>query len=110
MIDPGPVADLALSLCVAATEGAVVAFGYFGGLWLTVIWLPSARHPLLLATSSLLLRLCWAGLGFYVALGWGAPHLIVALVTFTAARGVAVHLSADRAASCSHPAHVAPWT
>ena len=46
----------ALQLIVGFCVGAVVGIFYFGGLWFTLRRLPPARHPIVLALGSLVLR------------------------------------------------------
>ena len=55
-----------LSLMPALMAGLALGIFYFGGLWLTVQWLPAARRPALLTLSSLAVRLSLTLLTVYL--------------------------------------------
>lgn len=79
-----------LVLAVAAATGVAVGVVYFGGLWLTVRRLPTARRPALLTLASFLARAAAAGLGFVVLPGDGPLRLLVALAAVLAVRSTLV--------------------
>jgi F1F0 ATPase subunit 2 len=51
-----------MTLCLAA--GIVLGIFFFGGLWMTVQRLPSARHPATLALGSMVIRMATVLAGF----------------------------------------------
>lgn len=74
------------SLMLAFLGGVSLGILHFGGLWLTVRYLPGTRQPWLCLTGSTLGRLSVSLVGFYLVMrsGWG--HLLVCLGGFLAAR------------------------
>ncbi len=58
---------------------------FFGGLWLTVVRIPSSRSPHMLLAGSFLLRLAVVLAGFYllVPLGWQAMTIAMAGLLIT---------------------------
>jgi F1F0 ATPase subunit 2 len=97
-------------LAASAALGGALALGYFGGLWLTLARLTRARRPALLVSASLVVRLCLAGLGFYVVLGWGPSHLAVSLVAFLVVRGIMLDRVRSGGERATDVAEVGPWT
>jgi F1F0 ATPase subunit 2 len=76
-----------LSLGLAFAVGVGVGFIHFGGLWLTIQRLATARQPHLLLGASALGRLGISVAGFYVVLGGGNwLHLLVCLGGFLGVR------------------------
>jgi len=77
---------MALSFAVGACLGVF----YFGGLWLTVRQLPSARRPAVLSLCSFFGRLGVVLLGFYLVMGGQWQRLLVCLVGFFVVRVILV--------------------
>ena len=78
----------ALLLGLALIVGCVLGAIYFGGLWLTVRELPTARRPALLMLASLLGRLAITLVGFYLVSGGRWERLLLALLGFVCVRRV----------------------
>ncbi len=66
-----------LALAMAFTAGLGLGLFYFGGLWLTVRRLPTAKHPFRLMLGSFFLRLGISLVGFYLIISGslGVPGL-----------------------------------
>lgn len=75
-----------LTLLGAAVVGLAVGLFFFGGLWLTVRALPTARHPALLALGSYLGRVGVSLLAFYWVMGGRWERLATALLGLIAMR------------------------
>lgn len=74
-------------LALGLGGGLILGAIYFGGLWLTVRRISSARHPGLRIVTSYLTRLAVLGIGFFGLLrAGGAPALLGALLGLLAAR------------------------
>lgn len=71
--------------------GIVLGTAYFGGLWLTVRRLPTARHPALLSLGSFFIRTLVTMLGFYLVMGSQWERLLLCLGGFLLARTVLMH-------------------
>jgi F1F0 ATPase subunit 2 len=84
------VSDLVL-LALALAAGLGLGAFYFGGLWLTIKRLPTARHPALLAMGSFCGRTVVVVGGIYLATG-GADwrRVLACLAGFIAARSLMV--------------------
>ena len=80
----------ALSLTLAFLAGLALGLVYFGGLWLTVQRLPTARRPGLLAALSLILRLGFVLGGFYLVMGGRWERLLACLAGFLLMRALLV--------------------
>ena len=69
-----------LSLVISLLTGCVFGLAFFGGLWLTVHWTQSSRHPALLTVASFWIRtlLVIAGLLLILNAHWvqGAAYLL----------------------------------
>jgi F1F0 ATPase subunit 2 len=72
-------------MLVALPIGAGLGLIFFGGLWLTVVRIPSNRRPHLLLAGSFLLRLAVVLAGFYLLtpLGWQAMMIAMASLLIT---------------------------
>ncbi len=75
-------AQLLLSFLVGSVAGSL----YFGGLWVTVRQLPTARRPALLLIGSYLLRLTLLLGAIYLLTGNHWSHLLSALTGVLLAR------------------------
>ena len=64
---------------------------YFGGLWLTVQYLPQARYPALLTLGSFWTRTAVCLLGFYTVMHGQWERLLVCLLGFVCVRSLVVH-------------------
>ncbi len=73
-------------IALAAVLGAGLGALFFGGLWLTVRALPTARYPAALSLGSLAVRSILVMAGFYVVSAGHWERLIAALVGFVLAR------------------------
>jgi F1F0 ATPase subunit 2 len=79
-----------LSLLLAVLAGLALGLWYFGGLWLTVQRLPSARHPGVLSLMSLIIRLGLTLAVFYLVMAGRWERLLACLVGFLLMRTVLV--------------------
>jgi F1F0 ATPase subunit 2 len=92
--------SLLLNTGLAVLIGMALGVFYFGGLWWTVKRLAGARHPVILQLGSLLLRLAFVLLAFYlllVTLDW--ERVIVALAGFVVVRLILIHRHRPRLAA-----------
>ena len=78
-------------LILAFTAGLAVGLFYYGGLWLTIQRLPKSRHPGILTSVSLFLRLIVALAAFYLIMGGRWERLLVCLTGFLLMRTLLVH-------------------
>lgn len=81
-----------LPLISALAAGTGLGLFYFGGLWLTVRLLSTARRPLLLSMCSFLGRLGVVLFGFYLVMGSHWKRLLVCLLGFLGVRVILVRL------------------
>jgi F1F0 ATPase subunit 2 len=75
-----------LALTLLALGGLVLGIVFFGGLWLTVRALPSARYPTALAVASFWGRTALVVTAFAYALVQGWRSVLACLLGFVAAR------------------------
>ncbi len=75
-------------LAIALLAGSAIGLFYFGGLWLTVIRIPSSNNPQLLLIGSFGLRLAGALAAFYSLTPWGWQALAVAMAGLLITRQV----------------------
>jgi F1F0 ATPase subunit 2 len=68
--------------------GILLGILFYGGLWLTVRHLATARHPFALTLGSLLLRMAVTLAGFLFVLNGRWQNAVVTLVGFTAGRAM----------------------
>jgi F1F0 ATPase subunit 2 len=80
-----PVSE-ALVLVLSLLGGVVTGLFYFGGLWLTLQQLPTARRPGLLILISFVGRAAVTLLIFIFLMGGAWPRLLAALAGFLLAR------------------------
>jgi len=73
---------------LALLAGAALGVVFFGGLWLTLQRMQSARHPALLLAGSFIGRSVITLAGFYVIAGGHLERLLVAVLGFVLARMV----------------------
>lgn len=73
-------------LFVAFLAGIGLGVLYFGGLWLTVRYLPEARSPALVALVSFAGRTLLTLLGLYLVMGGRWQRLVACLVGMVVAR------------------------
>jgi F1F0 ATPase subunit 2 len=66
--------------------GAATGSIYFGGLWLTVRQLATAKKPRRRLTLSFLLRMGTLLAIFYFLTGWGSPAMIAAMTGLLVSR------------------------
>jgi len=66
-------------LVIALLAGSAIGLFYFGGLWLTIIRIPSSNNPHLLLIGSFGLRLTVTLVAFYSLTPWGWQALAVAM-------------------------------
>lgn len=78
-------------IVLAWIAGAGLGVFFFGGLWLTVMRLPSSRHPAILTLASFFGRIIVTLAGFYFISGGELARLVAALVGFLLARQVLVN-------------------
>lgn len=76
------------AIILAAGFGAGVALGlfFFGGLWLTIVRLPKAHHPAVLAVASFWIRLLTVLSVMYFSVQRGWQFSLVLLTGFAAGR------------------------
>lgn len=82
----------AADLLRAFGSGLGVGLFFFGGLWLTVRQIPSAKHPALLSLSSFIGRTTVSLVVFYYVLGSHWELVLACLGGFLLMRFVLVHL------------------
>lgn len=75
-----------LQTLVLFLVGAVLGLIFYGGLWLTVHRLPTARHPVWLTLSSFWIRVGVVIFGLLLVVKGGWQHGLISVVGFTAAR------------------------
>lgn len=75
-----------LILVGAAIAGVALGMLYFGGLWLTVHYLPTTAHPVLLTLGSYLSRMAIVLVGFYLIMDNQWERLMAAVITFILTR------------------------
>lgn len=75
-----------LQTLVLFLVGAVLGLIFYGGLWLTVDRLPTARHPVWLTLSSFWVRAGVVIFGLLLVIKGGWQHGLIVVVGFTAAR------------------------
>lgn len=75
-------------LVLALLTGSSIGLFYFGGLWLTVIRIPSSNNPQLLLIGSFGLRLAGALAAFYCLTPWGWQALVAAMAGLLITRQV----------------------
>ena len=80
------------SLLLALAAGIGLGTFYFGGLWLTVLRLPAARHPVLLSFCSFFCRLVIVLAGFYFVMDGHWQRLMVCMLGFLGMRSILVRL------------------
>ena len=91
-----------LPLMPALAAGIGLGLFYFGGLWLTVRQLPTARRPALLSLLSFFGRLGIVLFGFYLVMGSHWERLLICLLGFLGVRVILVRLwSPERRAKSS---------
>jgi F1F0 ATPase subunit 2 len=80
-------------MVLAFIAGIILGLLFFGGLWLTVKKIVTAKKPALLFLGSLFFRVSITLIGFYyISLGnW--QRLLICLVGFIAARYIIIHLT-----------------
>lgn len=79
------------TLAIAAVAGYLLGVMFFGGLWWTIQRLATARHPGLIMTASLVLRMGLLLGGFYFVLGDDWLRLLACLVGLLIARRQWMH-------------------
>jgi F1F0 ATPase subunit 2 len=81
-----------LPLMPALAAGIGLGLFYFGGLWLTVRQLSTARRPAFLSLLSFFGRLSVVLFGFYLIMGGHWERLLVCLLGFLGVRVIFVRL------------------
>ena len=71
-----------LPLFLALMAGLGLGFCYFGGLWLTVQYVPAVRYPALLIFASFVARVVLCLVGFSVVMAGSWERLSLCLVGF----------------------------
>lgn len=79
-----------LGLILALVIGMGLGGIFFGGLWLTLVRLPAARRPVLLALGSLVGRIGITVLGFYLVMNGSLLRLLACVLGFILMRLVMV--------------------
>ncbi|HVX64299.1 MAG TPA: ATP synthase subunit I [Pirellulales bacterium] len=77
-------------LLLAAAAGLGLGLFYFGGLWLTVRWLPKVRSPAALIVASLIARTGVTLLGFYLVMAGHWERMAACLIGFVVIRYASV--------------------
>lgn len=77
-----------MNLIVAFAAGTLIGLLFYGGLWLTIRMLLTARHPVLLTVSSFWLRLLVALAGFLFAMNGKWQNVLACLAGFAIGRGL----------------------
>lgn len=81
------------SIVFAFATGLVLGVLFFGGLWLTVKRISTAKMPGFLFFGSFLLRTGIILIGFYYVSAGNWQRLIVCLIGFVAARFIVSHFT-----------------
>ena len=76
---------------IACVIGMGLGALYFGGLWLTVQYLPQVRYPALLTLVSFWTRMAVCLLGFYNVMNGQSERLLMCLLGFVCVRSLVVH-------------------
>lgn len=71
---------------LALAGGLLLGVIFYGGLWITVQWLPFTPRPALLMAFSFLSRVLVAMIGFHLIMDGQALRLLMAVAGFLAAR------------------------
>lgn len=80
----------AFYLVIALVVGVIAGVVFFGGLWLTVNRMMTARHPVLLMIASLLVRAAIVLALFYIVSAGDVYRIVASLAGFLLARFVVV--------------------
>lgn len=80
-----------LGMFIAFVIGMNLGAIYFGGLWLTVQYLPHARYPAVLTLVSFWTRMAVCLLGFYTVMNGQWERLLMCLLGFVCVRSLVVH-------------------
>lgn len=75
-----------LWLLLALLAGLLLGTFFFGGLWLTLRYIPGSKYPGLLLFGSLILRTVVVLLGFYFISAGDWHRVIACAIGFTVAR------------------------
>lgn len=75
----------------ALAGGIGLGIFYFGGLWLTIQYLPDTRRPGVLTLGSFLVRMGVILTGFYLLMDGQWERLLICLVGFLGTRNFLVH-------------------
>lgn len=78
---------------LAFSAGIGLALCFFGGLWITVQRLPTARFPAFLTVTSACLRFGLCFIGFYLVMGEHWDRLLACVLGFAAVQTVWLYLS-----------------
>jgi F1F0 ATPase subunit 2 len=83
-------------LLLALIAGAGLGVIFFGGLWLTLRWLPGARWPMLLALGSLLLRMGIVVGGILLVIDGSLYRLLACVLGFIVTRQLLIRRMGPR--------------
>ncbi len=92
-----------LDLLAAATVGALLGVGYFGGLWWTIARLGRWRRPGVALSVGFALRAAFVVAAFVALARFGAPLLLAAFVGFVAVRPALLRSLGPRSAAADAP-------
>lgn len=87
-----------IELFLVACAGLGLGFLYFGGLWLTIRWTTRSRHPGLLITVSLFVRLAVVGAALYFLAAGHWQRYVAALPGLWLARRLCIRRFAAKQA------------
>jgi F1F0 ATPase subunit 2 len=82
-----------LYMVLAFIAGIALGILFFGGLWLTVKKLTTAKRPALLFLGSLFFRVSITLIGFYYISTGNWQRLLICLLGFICARFIIIHLT-----------------
>ncbi len=82
-----------LLMIFAPVAGIALGIIFFGGLWLTVKKMVTAKIPALLVLGSFILRIGIVMAGFYFIGSGNWQRLVICLLGFIAARFIVIHFT-----------------
>lgn len=98
-----------IGAAAGGAAGVVLGGLYFGGLWITLTRVGSARRPGLLLVGSYALRLAVSAVGFGLLASLGIVPAAAGLAGFLVARGVMIgRLRPDRGEAAPAPSPAPP--
>ncbi|MGC9314295.1 MAG: ATP synthase subunit I [bacterium] len=80
-----------LGIILSVTAGGIVGLVFFGGLWLSVKSIPTAKNPAAFMLLSFVARIAVFVAAFYAIAKWGNwAHLVIALASALIVRSILI--------------------